>query len=230
MAVNHAHEALSPLLVVDNGTHFLRELEEALTSLAIPYDLAVTHDAASVEYSVTAEELRAYAGAILTGGDAHVYEREQLASIAVGANLSSLTERPLLGICLGHQLIASRYGSTVAPLPGAIDRLDVIEVIHDDPLFDGLERRFTARLAHDDLVTNLGTPLLALARSETGRFEAFRHHAHPVYGLQFHPEASGEPGRRILENFAHLCASRLRADNVRRGTLDSRPAFPAAAR
>jgi GMP synthase-like glutamine amidotransferase len=45
-----------------------------------------------------------------------------------------------------------------------------------------------------------------LAWSGIGDYEAIRHETRPVYGLQFHPEASGDAGMAILRNFVGLCA------------------------
>jgi GMP synthase-like glutamine amidotransferase len=52
----------------------------------------------------------------------------------------------------------------------------------------------------------LAAPLVRLARSRLGEYEAIRHQGRFVYGLQFHPEASGEAGLAILGNFVGLCS------------------------
>ncbi len=60
-------------------------------------------------------------------------------------------------------------------------------------------------MAHDDAVTTLPQPLLELASSRFGEYEAIRHRNRLIYGLQFHPEASGRHGLAILRNLAVLC-------------------------
>jgi GMP synthase (glutamine-hydrolysing) len=61
-------------------------------------------------------------------------------------------------------------------------------------------------VAHDDAVTTLPVPLVRLARSRFSEYEAIRHPTRLVYGLQFHPEASGDTGLTILGNFVRLCS------------------------
>jgi GMP synthase (glutamine-hydrolysing) len=187
------------LIVVNNGTHFLAEMHRALVTLGID------HERISGYESLTVDSLRSYSGAILTGGEVHVYVAEQLASVAVDAQVLALAEVPVLGICLGHQLIADHFGAEVEPLPNGVDTEVSIEIVRADPLFAGLPSQFVARVAHDDAVTALPTPLVALARSTIGEFEAIRHRERPIYGLQFHPEASGDAGMTILNNFARIC-------------------------
>lgn len=187
------------LTVVNNGTHFLRELGEALEALGITYGVV------SGCGSLGLDELAPGAGIILTGGEVHVYEPEHLAEVAVDEAVLSWEKVPILGICLGHQLIAHHYGAEVTPLPQPVDQYEVIRVRKPDPLFEDLPRRFRVRVAHDDTVTSLPEPLVQLASSRLGRYEAIRHVDRPIYGLQFHPEASGREGLTILSNFARLC-------------------------
>jgi GMP synthase-like glutamine amidotransferase len=64
------------------------------------------------------------------------------------------------------------------------------------------------RLAHDEQVADLPAPLVHLARSPVGVYEAIRDGDRPVYGVQFHPEVSGHAGRVLLANFLDICATR----------------------
>jgi GMP synthase (glutamine-hydrolysing) len=144
---------------------------------------------------------------ILTGGDVHVYEPWELAAAALDEQILTLVTTPILGICLGHQLIAHHWGATIEALRTPIDRREVVEIVGDDPLFAGLAPRIAVRVAHDDAVTALPVPLVRLARSRFSEYEAIRHPTRLVYGLQFHPEASGDTGLTILGNFARLCSN-----------------------
>lgn len=187
------------LAVVNNGTHFLEELKHSLGVVGVDYELL------SGGAEISASMLRIYEGIILTGGDAHVYEPDELATVWVDGKVLEMAEIPVLGICLGHQLIARHYGASIQPLPNPINGEETIEIMSPDVLFAGLSGRFRARIAHDDEVVRLAGPLLRLARSAIGEHEAIRHNDRPVYGLQFHPEASGASGVTILRNFAGLC-------------------------
>jgi GMP synthase (glutamine-hydrolysing) len=187
------------LAVVNNGTHFLAELRGALQALGVAYDLV------SGDGPVTPPTLDPYAGIVLTGGDVHVYEPEQLETLPVDLEVLDQSTVPILGICLGHQLIAHHYGAAVAPLLEPVDRNELVELVADDVLFAGLSQRFRGRVAHDDAVVGLSGPLVRLARSAIGEYEAIRHRTRPIYGVQFHPEASGQAGMTILKNFVGMC-------------------------
>jgi GMP synthase-like glutamine amidotransferase len=187
------------LAVVNNGTHFLAEMRHALDVIGVDYELL------SGGSRVSPSTLRAYAGIILSGGDVHVYEPEELATVRVDPQVIELATVPVLGICLGHQLIAHHFGAPIQPLLRPVDREELMEIVRPDALFSGLSERFLARVAHDDAVVGLAGPLVRLARSPIGDYEAIRHRDQLVYGLQFHPEASGAAGLTLLQNFVGLC-------------------------
>lgn len=187
------------LVVVNNGTHFLAELESALGRLAIGYDIVSGHEPLELD------ALDSFSGVILTGGVEHVFRPQELETLAVSLRIIGRATVPILGICLGHQLLARHYGGGVEPLPTPLDRMETIERTMEDPLFAGLPVKFAARVAHGDGVTDIASPLVSLARSETSELEAIRHESFAQYGLQFHPEASGDSGMAILRNFGKIC-------------------------
>jgi anthranilate synthase component 2/para-aminobenzoate synthetase component 2 len=111
---------------------------------------------------------------------------------------------PILGICLGHQVMGEVFGGTVKrarrPMHG-----DSSEINHDGTgLFEGLPQRFSAGRYHS-LIVELerpGTPLEVTARSDEGEIMGLSHKSHPTYGLQFHPESIlTEGGYDMLRNF-----------------------------
>lgn len=114
---------------------------------------------------------------------------------------------PILGVCLGHQIIARVFGGRVGParriVHGRASR------IHHDGggVFAGLPRPFAAMRYHSLAVSRRGWPacLQETARSDDGLVMGLRHRSHPVEGVQFHPESILTPqGRRLLANFLGL--------------------------
>jgi anthranilate synthase component 2 len=115
-------------------------------------------------------------------------------------------DRPLLGVCLGHQALALACGGTVArvaPMHGK-----VANVRHDGSgLFAGLPSPIAATRYHSLAVTELAGPLLANAWSEDGTVMAMRHTSAPAHGIQFHPESIATAhGDALLAAFVAGCA------------------------
>jgi len=110
---------------------------------------------------------------------------------------------PTLGICFGHQIIGLLHGATV--FRGVECRANQnVEVLDRSALFEGLTTNLLLKEDHCEGIT-LPPQFLLLATSENCTVEAMKHHGRELYGVQFHPEASGEVGHRILENFLSLC-------------------------
>ncbi len=111
-------------------------------------------------------------------------------------------EVPVLGVCLGHQVIAEVYGGTVdrAPEPR---HGKTSAITHDGVgVFAGLSNPFEATRYHSLAVTSVPDALVVTARSEDGVVQGVRHRELPIEGVQFHPESvmTGE-GKRLLANF-----------------------------
>jgi para-aminobenzoate synthetase len=114
--------------------------------------------------------------------------------------------RPVLGVCLGHQILGHAFGGSVirAPVPmhGRI-----CEVSHrDSSLFSKIPGRFAAVRYHS-LIVALPLPeiLEPLAWTADGILMAMRHRNRPLWGVQFHPESiATEYGFQLLANFADL--------------------------
>jgi GMP synthase (glutamine-hydrolysing) len=120
------------------------------------------------------------------------------------------SDRPLLGICYGMQLIGQHFGSPVAPgSQGEFGRA-AIAVSGGDLLWRELGPRLDVWMSHGDHIEAVREPLRQIAGSEAGLVAAVAHRTRPVFGVQFHPEVSHTPrGTEILRNFAfEVCGCR----------------------
>lgn len=117
-------------------------------------------------------------------------------------------DRPILGICLGHQLIARTYGGkTSSGTSGGFADIDV-EILEEDDILKGLAPTTSVWASHGDEVTAMPEGFIHLARSQVCEIEAMRHQKRPIYGVQWHPEvAHTEKGEDLFLNFFEVCES-----------------------
>ncbi len=114
---------------------------------------------------------------------------------------------PILGICLGHQILAEALGARIVrarePVHGRTS-----SIYHDSQgVFAGLPSPMTAGRYHSLVVDETSLPdcLQVSARTADGTIMALRHQDLPIVGLQFHPESIlTEHGYRLLAGFLNV--------------------------
>lgn len=200
------------IAIVDYGMGNLHSVSKAVERLG--YTALVTGNE---------QEILGASGVILPGVGAFGDAMQHLRETKLDTVVKQVSENgiPLLGICLGMQLLFSRseeYGNHegLGILPGDVVRFEEraeYKVPHmgwnelefkqqDSPLFDGLEEGHVYFVhsyhvkpeVESNLlaVTDYGYPVTAIVGQGS------------VYGMQFHPEKSGELGMQLLNNFLRL--------------------------
>lgn len=113
---------------------------------------------------------------------------------------------PILGICLGHQLMAKHFGGKVKTAEIGEYADSEIMVDEEDTILKGLAPSFKAWVSHKDEVEVVPHEFQVLAHSNTCAIEAMAHKDLPLYGVQFHPEVEHTPaGPEIFKNFLGMC-------------------------
>jgi len=195
--------------------------------------VAIVHLGAGNTASVQFALERLGADAVITADPAVIADADRLVLPGVGAagyamarmaelGLTEIIkgfERPLIGLCLGQQLLfetsEENGGATLLGfIPGEVRRLDVgpdrpvphmgwtrLEGLKDDPILEGVASGAYAYFVHSFVCpdtdatiacADYGTEVPAMVR--TGN----------RWGCQFHPERSAQAGARILQNFLSL--------------------------
>ena len=199
--------------ILDYGMGNLRSVEKALEHVGV---------AATISYE--AAEVRAADGLILPGVGAFPRAMERIRERGLDELIAERHEAgvPLLGICLGLQLL---FDSTTelggAPglglLEGGVAELDAegLKVPHigwspvrwerESRLAEGIESETPFYFVHSFAPRPGGGDLLGSA-AYGARFACAAERGN-VFGVQFHPEKSSAAGLRLLSNFAGVCAS-----------------------
>jgi anthranilate synthase component 2 len=110
---------------------------------------------------------------------------------------------PILGVCLGHQAIATALGGAVVLAPEVVHG-KVARIEHDGAgLYEGLPRQLEVARYHSLVVDLASLPRELEVTARAGEVVmGLRHRSWPVFGVQFHPESIATPqGKALLRNF-----------------------------
>ena len=161
----------------------------------------------------------AYDGLVVLGGPMGVYEQEKYGYLRDELRLIEQglkQKKPILGVCLGSQLLAAALGAKVTP--GKQKEIGWYSVrLNDfattDALWQGVPRSFVAFHWHGD-VFELPAGAVPLAGSDLTACQAFRYGAN-AYGLLFHAEVTKE----IIEGMVKAFAGELQEAGIRRESI-----------
>lgn len=181
------------ILVINNKGQYNHRIQRSLQYLKIPSEL--------VPNNLSIEEIEAKnpEGLILGGGP----------SIEDGGNSEKYIKYfniPILGICLGHQLIAKAYGGKITTSDTESYAKVEININNDENLFKELSPKMEVWSSHKDELKKIPKDFNILASSNLCDVESFKHKNKDVYGIQFHPEVHHTPkGSVIFNNFYNIC-------------------------
>ena len=112
--------------------------------------------------------------------------------------------KPILGVCLGHQAIGAVFGANIVKAKELMHG-KTSEIQHDGNfLFEGMPNNFTATRYHSLVIEEktLSKDFVVNARTQDGSIMGIQHSKLNVSGVQFHPESiMTENGKKLLSNF-----------------------------
>jgi glutamine amidotransferase len=198
------------IAVVDYGMGNLRSVQKALE-----------HVGADVEVTRDHDRIRSAAAIVLPGVGAFPKAMRAIRTHALDDVIDQRVDAgvPVLGICLGMQLLFERStelggADGLGLLPGEVDGLDApglkipqigwnaVSWKRESPLVEGLSE--PAAFYHVHSFAPTASNGVVLGTAEYGREFVSAVAADGVYGVQFHPEKSGPDGLRLLRNFTAL--------------------------
>lgn len=112
-----------------------------------------------------------------------------------------LSGLPVLGICMGHQLIGSIFGAKLCTAKEPFHGKQSWITHANDPLFEGIPSPFLAMRYHSLILQSVKAPLEVIAYAGE-EVMAIRHQTLPIVGVQFHPDSIGtEFGLTLFKNY-----------------------------
>lgn len=182
------------LLIIDNGSLYLEKLKSLVSG----------HTQTIKKYSeIIFSDKEDYDLIILSGGHTlSVIGHES--DFSKELNLIRTTSTPLLGICLGFELIASSYGAWLEKLDSKENKTLELHPIDNDPIFTNLSV-IKVFESHRWVITKESDKLIGLAMSKDG-IEIIKHKQKLIYGFQFHPEMFEDitQGDELFANFMKI--------------------------
>ena len=111
---------------------------------------------------------------------------------------------PILGVCLGHQVIGQAFGSKIVQSKKLMHGKTSKIISNKIGILKNLPKEFEATRYHSLIIDkkNLSKDLIITAETQDGIIMGIQHKKHNIHGVQFHPESiKTKFGMRILENF-----------------------------
>ena len=179
------------LLVVDNGSVFIREVSKVLSNNHTEYTIIPFHN-------VIKTELKRFDSFILSGRRRN--DQKMNANNSEIINHAVSEKKSLLGICYGAEILALTLGGTIRRLTNTVKGIHTVNISEPNPIS---EKDIEVYQSHSYEIAKLGSNLQSFARSNTCQHEIIKHVSLPIFGTQFHPEMSKD-GQLLIESFLKI--------------------------
>ena len=186
------------ILMIDNYDSFTYNLVQYLKILGADVIVARNNE-------ITLTDIRRLepAGIVISPGPGH----PESAGISMDIIAQFSGHMPILGVCLGHQAIATAFGGHIISAKHLMHGKTSLVSSDGRTIFAGFKKPFKAMRYHSLAVQRETLPscLTISATSDDNEIMGLRHIDHPTEGIQFHPESIMTPsGKRLLRNFFNM--------------------------
>ena len=199
------------IVIIDYGLGNLRSVHKGLE-----------HAGACVSISSEPEKILAADGVILPGVGAFMDAMKNIESLKGAITEYVNSGKPLLGICLGEQILMDqseegRLTDGLGLISGNVVRFphselkvphmgwNTIQITQQHPLFEGIPNGSYVYFVHSYYVDTAQNNTLATCNYGKTFAAAVVNDTGNVMGTQFHPEKSGDIGLKMLRNFVNMC-------------------------
>lgn len=186
------------MLLIDNYDSFTYNLVQAFAALGTEV-IVYRNDAITIDEARTLDPTHL----VISPGPG----RPEDAGVSLAMIETFAVDKPILGVCLGHQCIVQHFGGDIV----RAERLmhgKTSKAEHDGKtIYAGLSQPFEVGRYHSLCAEHESLPdvLELTAETKSGEIMGVRHKTRPVEGVQFHPESVLTPeGDRLMANFLRI--------------------------
>jgi len=189
---------MKKIILIDNYDSFTFNLYHYLSSLKVHVDV-IRND------KITSKEIlkRRYNKIIISPGPGNPDQSGNCLKI-----VKSLYKRiPILGVCLGHQIIGQVFGSKIIQARKLMHGKTSKITTKKNGILKNLPKTFEATRYHSLIIdkNSLSSDLEITAETKDGLIMGVQHKEYDVHGVQFHPESiKTKLGMKILKNFIRI--------------------------
>jgi len=189
---------MKKIILIDNYDSFTFNLYHYLSSLRVNVDV-IRND------QITSKEIlkKKYNKIVISPGPGNPNQSGNCLKI-----VKSLYKKiPILGVCLGHQIIGQVFGSKIIQAKKLMHGKTSKIMSKKTGILKDLPKTFDATRYHSLIIDkkSLSKDLEITAETKDGLIMGVRHKKYPVHGVQFHPESiKTKIGIKILKNFIKI--------------------------
>ena len=179
------------ILIIDFGSQYTQLIARRVRELNVYCEIHPFHNVPEIGENIK--------GVILSGSPCSVRD-EDSPNIDMSAFRGKI---PVLGICYGAQLLASKNGGEVkASNTREYGRAKLAEFDKENPLFKDVVLNSQVWMSHGDTITQMPTNSTITASTSSVKVAGFSFENEPTHAIQFHPEVThSDEGVKILKNF-----------------------------
>lgn len=182
------------ILLVDCGSRFINKLEESFRRYAFVKRIKID--------DLEQKDFKSIQGIVISGSPTLITETNPISDITK-TKLCVGSKLPLLGVCYGHQLIGINYGANIS-LGELRKGEEKIIVLEESPLLRNINKKeLLLQEAHREEIT-LPKEFKLIGTSQRTEVEIMQHQKKTIFGVEFHPEISGDVGQTIISNFVNI--------------------------
>ena len=189
---------MKKIILIDNYDSFTFNLYHYLSSLKVSVDV-IRND------EITSSEIikKKYSKIVISPGPGNPNQSGNCLKIVK----TLYKKMPILGVCLGHQIIGQVFGSKIIQAKKLMHGKTSKIFSKKTGILKNLPKKFDATRYHSLIIDkkSLSKDLEITAETENGLIMGVRHKKYHVHGVQFHPESiKTKLGIKILKNFIRI--------------------------